>query len=143
MSRRSHVPALRSAAASGLLWLGLAGCGQPPTPTTSGTFPTSSGPSVTGCRETFARWVAGAGSLNSPGVDLGATLVAQERAQREVFERCSLAEAERLNREIQVEYVPGRPQPLIEPDFRTFAEVECVDEAPQLDGTALCAEVGH
>jgi hypothetical protein len=34
-------------------------------------------------------------------------------------------------------------QPLIEPDVRTFADVECVDESPLLDGTRLCAEVGH
>jgi hypothetical protein len=27
--------------------------------------------------------------------------------------------------------------------MRTFAEVECVDEAPLLDRTRLCAEVGH
>jgi hypothetical protein len=32
---------------------------------------------------------------------------------------------------------------MIEPDVRTFADAECVDESPLLDGTALCAEVGR
>ena len=32
---------------------------------------------------------------------------------------------------------------LIEPDMRTFVDVECVDESPMLDGTRLCADVGH
>lgn len=103
----------------------------------------SQGSSLATCDEAFRQWVALAASLNSPGVDFGEQFVRGEAVQRRVFELCSLAEAERLNREVPIEYVPGRPQPMIEPDFRTFAEVECVDEAPLLDGTALCAEVGR
>ena len=87
--------------------------------------------------------MAGAASLNSPGPDLVPTIADQEQVQRRVFELCGLDEAERLNRELQVEYVPGLRQPLIEPDMKTFAEVECVDESPLLDGTRMCAEVGH
>ncbi len=98
---------------------------------------------LTTCEAAFRAWVDGAASLNSPGVDVGETLVMQEAVQRRVFELCSLAESERFNAEMLVEYAPGVRQRLIEPDFRTFAEVECVDEAPLLDGTKLCAEVGH
>jgi hypothetical protein len=123
---------------AGLIPLILLGCSapvQPPSP--------SSAASGSPCRDAFARWVASAASLNSPGTDLVATLAEQDAVQRTVFERCGLAEAESLNRELQVEYAPGVRQPLIEPDMRTFADVECVDEAPLLDGTRLCAEVGH
>lgn len=84
-----------------------------------------------------------AASLNSPGVDAAETLVAQESVQRRVFELCTLAEAERYNREILLEVAPGISEPLIEPDFGTFAEVECIDEAPLLDGTPLCDEVAR
>lgn len=103
----------------------------------------SQGSSLATCDAAFRQWVGLAASLNSPGVDFGDQLVRGEAFQRRVFELCSLEEAERLNREVPIEYVPGRPQPMIEPDFRTFAEVECVDEAPLLDGTPLCAEVGR
>jgi hypothetical protein len=103
-----------------------------------------SGPaSATTCREAFRLWVGGAASLNSPGTDVGATIVDLESVQRRVFELCGLDEAEQLNRELQIEYVPGTRQSMIEPDMRTFADVECVDESPLLDGTRLCAEVGH
>ena len=64
-----------------------------------------------------------------------------ENVQRRVFELCRLDEAEALNQELQIEDAPGLRRPLIEPDMRTFAETECVDEAPLLDGTALCDEV--
>jgi len=72
-----------------------------------------------------------------------AVLVAGEGLERRVFESCSLAEAEQLNLEILVEYGPGITEPLIKPDMKSFAEIECVDESPLLDGTRLCAEVGH
>jgi hypothetical protein len=92
------------------------------------------------CREAFAAWRGGSGTLNTPGTGV-MTVVAMERVQRRVFELCSLAEAEALNRELQIQETPDVRRPLIEPDIRTFAEVECVDESPLLDGTALCAEV--
>ncbi len=82
-------------------------------------------------------------SLNSPGVDIVDTMVRQERIERRIFELCTLEEAERFNREMPIELAPGHTEPMIEPDFQTFAEVECVDESPLLDGTPLCAEVGH
>lgn len=95
------------------------------------------------CEQAFVAWVELSARLNEPGVDVADVLFRQEVQQRSVFELCSLAEAERLNVEHPVELVSGISRPMIEPDFRTFAEVECVDEAPLLDGTALCAEVGH
>lgn len=98
---------------------------------------------VTTCRQAFQRWVDGSAALNSPGTEILPAVVAQERVQRRVFELCSLVEAETLNRDILVEYAPGVRERLIEPDVRTFAEIECVDESPLLDGTRLCAEVGH
>ena len=114
----------------------LAGCSaRPPGPATSPVFAT--------CRDAFVGWVAGAASLNSPGTELIPTLADQDQIERHVFELCGLDEAERLNQELQVEYAPGVRQPLIEPDMKTFADVECVDESPLLDGTRLCAEVGH
>ena len=99
--------------------------------------------SVTTCEDMFQIWVDGAESLNSPEVDLAETLFVLETMQRRVFELCSLVEAERYNRQILWEPSSGISQPLIEVDFRTFAEIECVDEAPLLDGTPLCAAVGH
>ena len=109
-------------------------CGSPsvPSPSTSGT-----------CRASYQAWVDNASSLNRPGTDVTAALVAGEGLERRVFESCSLAEAERLNLEILVEYQPGIAEPLIKPDMKSFAEIECVDESPLLDGTRLCAEVGH
>jgi hypothetical protein len=95
------------------------------------------------CAATYRAWVDGAASLNSPGVDVVDVLIAGERLERQVFESCTLEEAERFNREMPVEWAPGFSEPMIEPDFRTFAEVECVDESPLLDGTPLCGEVGH
>jgi hypothetical protein len=97
----------------------------------------------TSCREAFQAWVDNASSLNRPGTDVTAALVAGEGLERRVFEACSLAEAEQLNLEILVEYQPGSKEPLIKPDMRSFAEIECVDESPLLDGTRLCGEVGH
>jgi hypothetical protein len=82
-------------------------------------------------------------SLNSPGADLVGILIDQELVERRIFELCTLEQAERFNQQILLEIAPGISQPMIEPDFRTFAEVECVDEAPLLDGTPLCAEVGR
>ena len=114
-------------------------CGRPP----DQPVPSIGSPAESTCRSAFAEWVASAAALNSPGADLVAGLAGQDRVQRAVFERCSLAEAESLNRELQVEYVPGVRQPLIRPDMRTFAETECVDESPEFDGTRVCAEVGH
>ena len=95
------------------------------------------------CEETFRVWVEGSGALNDPGAVFAEQIVGLESIQRRVFELCTLAEAERFNREILVEVAPGLTEPLIKPDFRTFAEVECVDESPLLDGTRLCAEVSN
>jgi hypothetical protein len=95
------------------------------------------------CDQAFRVWVDNAASLNDPEIDLVDILVMQETVQRRVFELCSLAEAERHNQEMLLETAPGMSEPLIEPDFRTFAEVECVDEGPLLSGTSLCAEVGR
>lgn len=132
-----------------LLLVGLCvGCS--PAALTSPTIPVSIGDPTADpatldqtCVEAFGAWVALAEALNAPGADLPTLLFEQEQIQRRVFELCTLAEAERLNRDMPVELVPGVTQPLIQPDFRTFAEVECVDESPLLDGTPLCAEVGH
>jgi hypothetical protein len=95
------------------------------------------------CRVAFQAWIDNASSLNRPGTNLTDALVAGEALERRVFEACTLAEAERLNHEILVEYQPGVPEPMLKPDMRTFAGIECVDESPLLDGTPLCAEVGH
>jgi hypothetical protein len=95
------------------------------------------------CRAAFRAWVDGAASLNSPDGNLVDAVVQGEAIQRRIFELCTLEEAERFNREMPIEQLPGVSAPMIEPDFRTFAEVECVDESPLLDGTPLCAEVGH
>lgn len=93
------------------------------------------------CDQAFRVWVDNAASLNDPEIDLVDLLVTQEAVQRRVFELCSLAEAERHNQEMLLEIAPGVREPLIEPDFRSFAELECVDEGPLLNGTPLCAEV--
>jgi hypothetical protein len=95
------------------------------------------------CEAAFRAWVGLAQAINDPDTDILANLVASEAVQRRVFELCTLAEAERLNLEVPVEYVPGVREPMIQPDFETFADVECVDESPLLDGTPLCREVGH
>jgi len=68
-------------------------------------------------------------------------LVDQEHVQRRIFALCTLEQAERFNQEILLEVAPGVRQPMIEVDFKTFAEIECVDELPLLDGTRLCAEI--
>lgn len=105
---------------------------------------TAPSPSASGtCPATYQAWVDNASSLNRPGTDVTAVLVASEGLERRVFESCSLAEAEQLNLEILVEYQPGIAEPLIKPDMKSFAEIECVDESPLLDDTRLCAEVGH
>jgi hypothetical protein len=131
---------MRLVTAIGLVLAALSGCSGP-TPAPSSSIAVT--PSLSTCRDAFGRWVGGAASLNSPGTDRVAILADQELVQRRVFELCGLAEAERLNLELKIEYAPGVRQPLIEPDMRTFADVECVDESPLLDGTRLCAEVGH
>jgi hypothetical protein len=113
-----------------------------PSPTTSAVAAALPGTStIQTCEEGFRVWVEGSRALNDPGVDLADRLVGLEFIQRRVFQLCTLAEAERLNREIPLELAPGVSKPLIEPDFTTFAEIECVDEGPLLEGTALCAEV--
>jgi hypothetical protein len=94
------------------------------------------------CREAFEVWVEGSSpGVVDPGTDIIGGVVAMEGVQRRIFELCTLAEAEALNQELQVEDPPGQRRPLIEPDMKTFAEVECVDESPLLDGTTLCNEV--
>ena len=95
---------------------------------------------LTNCEEAFRAWVQNAEALNEPDSDFTGLLVGGERIQRRVFELCSLAEAERFNQEIQLTNPIGS-EPMIQPDFRTFAEIECVDESPLLDGTPLCSEV--
>ena len=115
----------------------LVGCGvsrQPPPADPSGELAT--------CKAAYRHWVDQAESLNAAGADIGELLVAQEAVQRRVFELCTLAEAEQHNREMLLSVAPGIVEPLIQPDVRTFAEIECVDEGPLLEGTALCAEVG-
>jgi hypothetical protein len=42
-----------------------------------------------------------------------------------------------------IQDAPGFSHQLLDPDVRTFAEVECVDDADLIGGTRLCAEVGH
>ena len=95
------------------------------------------------CRAAFRAWVDEAGSLNGPDENIVDSVIQGELIQRRVFELCTLEEAERFNREMPIEQVPGVNAPMIQPDFRLFAEVECVDESPLLDGTPLCSEVGH
>lgn len=95
------------------------------------------------CEEAFVAWVDTASRVNQPGANVADLLFSQEVQQRTVFELCTLVEAERYNVDHPVELVGGVTKPMIEPDFRTFAEVECVDESPLLDGTRLCAEVGR
>jgi hypothetical protein len=95
------------------------------------------------CEDAFRAWVANAESLNSPDVDLTGQLLNGEQIQHGVFALCRLDEAERLNHEILLRDPSGGGRPMIEPDFRTFAEVECVDESPLFDDTAVCAEVGR
>ena len=95
------------------------------------------------CEQAFRIWVDIAASLNSPDVDLVDGIVRGESVQRRVFELCSLEEAEGHNVKMPLEPLPGITEPMIQPDFRTFAEIECVDESPLLDGTALCAEVAE
>jgi hypothetical protein len=99
--------------------------------------------SLHACEETFRVWVEGSPALNDPGVDMVGQMGALELIQKRVFELCPLAEAERLNHQFPLEVGPGVTKALIEPDFKTFAEVECVDESPLLDGTPLCAEVAR
>ena len=99
-------------------------------------------PSLDTCEAAYRAWIENAAALNSPDVEIIDQLVRGESVQRRVFELCRLEEAERYNRELPIEIAPGIKEPMIEPDFRTFAEVECVDEGPLLAGTALCAEVG-
>ena len=94
------------------------------------------------CRQAFEVWVEGSRPrVVGTGTDIVGGVVAMERVQRRLFELCTLAEAEALNQELQVEDPPGQRRPLIEPDMKTFAEVECVDDSPLFDGTALCNEV--
>jgi hypothetical protein len=129
-------------AASGLLFAtALAACSSGPTVPSPTTTPTLDANVLRTCREAFAAWVDGSATLNTPGTDIVELLVTMERVERRVLELCTLAEAEALNLELQIEDAPGFRRSLIEPDMRTFAEVECVDESPLLDGTALCQEV--
>lgn len=113
-----------------------AGSGSPAASPVSALLPDPA--ALTDCADAFEVWaVDGSAALNSGG-DMIETIAAMEGLQRRVFELCSLADAEQLNRDVLVD---GRS--MIEPDFRTFAEVECADEAPLLDGTSLCVEVGQ
>jgi hypothetical protein len=123
--------------------LGLGCGGRAPNPPPS-PAPTALDPAgLATCEAAFRVWVGLAAAINDPDTDVLDNVLAGEGVERRVFELCSLADAERLNHDVPVEYVPGQPEPMIQPDFRTFAEVECVDESPLLDGTPLCAEVGH
>ena len=123
--------------------LGL-GCGRPaPTASPSPAATALDPAGLATCEAAFRAWVGLAAVINDPDADVLENVLAGERVERRIFELCSLADAERLNKELPVEYVPGQAEPMIQPDFRTFADVECVDESPLLDGTPLCAEVGH
>ena len=97
---------------------------------------------LTSCRAAFQRWVDGALAMNSPGIDLAEGAASQDLVERRVFTFCGLSEAESLNGELQLARPGGVTERLIEPDMRTFAGSECVDESPLLNGTRLCREVG-
>lgn len=125
---------MRASLAPFIIPIVLAGC--------TASVPSSPATSFGTCEDAFRAWIANAESLNSPGVDLEEQLVNGDRIQHSVFELCRLEEAERLNNEVLLRE-PSGTRPMIEPDIRTFAEVECVDESPQFDDTALCAEVGR
>jgi len=120
-------------------------CAATQAPSTPSTLSAPSGLSdratLATCADAFEAWVHGSEALNEGG-DVIELVVDLERVERRVFELCTLAEAERLNQEMPLEPASGVRRRLIEPDIRTFAEVECADESPLLDGTDLCAEVG-
>ena len=139
--RRTLGPNRRATAFGILVALALVACSTTPTAQPSTRAATFDPSVLATCRAAFTEWVGGSGTLNTPGTDTVELLVTMERVQRRVFELCTLAEAEALNTELQIEDAPGFRRPLIEPDIRTFASVECVDESPLLDGTALCKEV--
>jgi hypothetical protein len=111
----------------------LAGCGAA----------SSSASAPTTCEESFRSWVAVVNSFNDPAVKLEDALAAQDRIERQAFDLCSLAEAERFNEQIQPQAILGVAHRLMDPDVRSFGDVECVDESPLLDGTRLCRELGH
>ena len=118
----------------------LAGCSGPiPSSSAGATFDPGA---LRACRQAFEVWVEGSRPrVVDAGTDIVGGVVAMELVQRRIFELCTLAEAEALNQELQVEDPPGPRRPLIEPDMKTFAEVECVDESSLFGGTALCIEV--
>ena len=105
--------------------------------------PPSTVADLASCEQAYGAWVEKSESLNDPGADIAEVLLESETIQGQVFELCRLPEAEHWNKQIPIEYAPGIKRPMIEPDFRTFAELECVEESPLLDGTALCGEVGR
>ena len=140
-SRRRPWHRLTSAILVPAFLLGCASAVASSRPTSGG--PTADAAALATCDQAFGAWINLAEGLNAPGADLAQLLFQQEQIERRVFELCTLAQAEALNRNQPVEIAPGVTKPLIEPDFRTFADVECVDESPLLDGTPLCVEVGH
>jgi hypothetical protein len=93
------------------------------------------------CEQAYAAWVGTSGTVNTPGTDPIAIFLSTQPLERRVFELCSLDEAERHNREMIIRDAPGTSHRLLDPDVRTFAEVECVDDAELIGGTPLCAEV--
>ena len=94
------------------------------------------------CEQAFTAWVGTSGTVNTPGTDPIAIFLSTQPLERRVFELCSLDEAERHNREMIIQDALGYSHRLLDPDVRTFAEVECVDDAELIGGTPLCAEVG-
>jgi hypothetical protein len=95
------------------------------------------------CDGAFAEWAAAARALNDPEASAGLVdgVTDMERLQHRVFQRCTLDEAEAINRATLIELPHGVGMPLIEGDFRAFAEVDCVDEGPPLSNSKLCREV--
>lgn len=98
---------------------------------------------LTTCQAAFEAWVGISSTLNTPGTDPVEVFLSAQVPEKRVFELCSLDEAEGHNLELQIHDAPGLSRSLIEPDIRTFAEVECLDDVELLGGTPLCAEVGH
>ena len=95
------------------------------------------------CAAAFQAWVDRTASANTPGTNPIAVFISAQQAERRVFELCSLEEAEAHNRAMKIQDAPGIDRPLIEPDIRTFADAECVDDVELLGGTPLCAEIGR
>jgi hypothetical protein len=120
----------------------VAGCAQQPATPPPGLDDEPPG-QVGRCDDAFAEWAAAGRALNDPeaSADLVDGAIDMERLQQRVFQRCTLDEAETINRVTFIELPNGARMPLIEGDFRAFADVECVDEGPPLSNSKLCREI--